>query len=504
MIDHSQNVGMSSATDLADRLSKIELSPTSSGNAKVSKERDGHFLSFEFPAMELLPSGFAPRIERPANIEQRNRPNRDTLAVSSCTDFFTVLKEYSASVFLTRFDNDNCGKLLRAVDLLRKHAGRSTLYMVSFSMLNNAAFYNSLIYRLQLETFSKNENAPKHVQEFALDEEEYGRLTAYANEEEWISVLYNLVTRASDRAYFEVRDRLQEVLGDDFVAYDDLLWESVWHTRPARCAEELFVACLKPISAEDERNLRSQGDAKFNLRLPCGHRVYIRKIEIAALTTDGCLTQQCPVCHERILQDNQNEELVLRRNWEEAAGYRHGNAVWIELDQLILTSSAERKFDTEDLLDTLRASLVSLTEPRMICPRSLSPANFDNTKSVMERFERTYGGSMLTILISPFDLLESLYGLAMGAQIGRREGEIVAKTVMLPGWLEFLAKWLTRSVNFLTERRCSDRDCRLAGVHEHDGRLYYRDGNVLDDEEDPEEGMSDLRRKMEDVNMSDW
>ena len=64
----------------------------------------------------------------------------------------------------------------------------------------------------------------------------------------------------------------------------------------------------------------------------------------------------------------------------------------------------------------------------------------------------------MTITISALDLLESLHGVAMGTRTGENEDEILARTTAVaPAWADFLAEWLTRAVNFLSERRCKKK-----------------------------------------------
>ena len=58
---------------------------------------------------------------------------------------------------------------------------------------------------------------------------------------------------------------------------------------------------------------------------------------------------------------------------------------------------------------------------------------------------------------------------------------IIAKTEMPPGWAEFLTKWLSRTVNFLTDRQCSRKQTGHADLHDHDDGLYYNARSMLSD-----------------------
>ena len=71
----------------------------------------------------------------------------------------------------------------------------------------------------------------------------------------------------------------------------------------------------------------------------------------------------------------------------------------------------------------------------------------------MQHFGSSFSGRgrRRVLNISPEELFDSLYALAMETEMG--DG-IVANIAMPPGWEAFLTRWIARTINFLIHRRC--------------------------------------------------
>lgn len=487
---------MLTASDVADRLRTTHLASVTGEADRASRS---HNLTFEFPAVDLLPvPGSTPYFERPANIEQRRRPQETSLHDAVGTEFFAVLGADDAGIAAPTSTYDGCKRLMDAVHSRYGQDGSSRLRMVSYTEGEHGEHYPIPLHRLQLQAYSRNSNVPIIVYEGELDDDEWGRMTMYVENYEWINVLQNLVSRGSERAWFEVRHRLARVHDDDLTAsVEEARWEDEWATDPPQSVEELFATQLEPVTAQDERNLSLLGDGIVHVELPCGHRIHVRKIEISALTAEACLNQTCPVCGRRIMQVVDDDELTFRREFDRADAYRATDYTWQDLDKKIRKSARSLEVHTETLLQALRASLDSFAAPRSVCPASLCPTNSLETVLVMETFRNSYGGLDITTTMSPSDLLECFHGLAVGTKTGKGEHESLATAVTPPGWPGFLELWLTRAVNFLVERRCWDGSSFLhEGLHEHFAGLHYNvsgDGNGAEQNQQ----MQDIETGME-------
>ena len=241
------------------------------------------------------------------------------------------------------------------INRLGNHAGYSHLRMVTYGSSVYSPFSpihsQPVSHRFQLYTCSNDTWGPRGTQDFELNSKERKRLISRVNQIEWITLLNHLVSRRSERAFFEVRDRLKQFYGVDCDAPE--LWTGEWDSEPPRCEEELLMGRLQPVALEDKEGLHGDGDKILHLQLPCGHNISIRKIEILSLTPEACKVQQCPACGQRILQTADDEEISLGGERERMSSFKKTRTTWQILDQKVPTSSGEETFSTAALLQAL-------------------------------------------------------------------------------------------------------------------------------------------------------
>ena len=81
--------------------------------------------------------------------------------------------------------------------------------------------------------------------------------------------------------------------------------------------------------------------------------------------------------------------------------------------------------------------------------------------SIMEKFKETFGVHEVNLTISPAKLLESMADVAMASTI---DGVSLAQRANPPDLCDFLKLWLTRTVNYLTQRHERDMERRAEEI----------------------------------------
>ena len=356
----------------------MQLSAPEPASSK-SDDRQFHLLSFKYPVVQLMPFEPFAYLHLPANMETRLPPDKESCQVNTIgTRFFTTLEINAPKAHSepTTYDDDNVGRLMKAVDDLKTRPGSSCLRVVCFGANDFVPFWD-LVYRFELKT-EGDLSAPII---FNVNEAQWERLAIMKEEETWIDVLRDLVTRGSERAFFEVQSTLREA------------------------------------------------------------------------------------------------------TWDSLESYRATHRTWQDLDRSVSTSSVEHSIDTHALLQALESSLESLKMPTSVCPPSLCPVSYWETRQVLKGLKRTYEGDPMTFIMRPSDLLESLFGIAMGSRTGRGEDEIIAKAAVTPDLEAFFTLWFTRTVSTL----CADDDDsdEVEEVTEEDAMMMdvetrLRDTNIAD------------------------
>lgn len=447
-------------------------SPPSVVSGNASKMSYSHVLAFEYPAFDLLPAGAMLDIDRPAQVEHRPKPDVNSMFPELGTEFFAILK--ADEIKRPHEANDAPSRLLSTIADLKGVPGSSCLRIATFKTSTGG---DTLTYRIQVKIFdSRALGGMTTATQVDLNDEQWRGLALHVDREPWIHVLRDLVHRASERAFFQVRSRLLQTMGNNNlgakqVTGEEALWQPLWLSKPPRTIVELFRARLNPITAED-----SNGAIDF--ALPCGHNVFVPKAEVIALSAETCLTLQCPTCSARIFQHEDDAELALRGAVEEAEAFKYSNALWLSLDKETLTGQhVEHSFNSRTILEVVKLALNSFNAPRLICPPCLTPTKLyaRELNSIIQHATSEYGSASgsAEVIVSPADLFDSLYGIVMHTPATEGKGAI-ADVAMPPSWDQFVPRWLVRAVNFLTERRCLESALGHLGVHEHEGQgLFY-------------------------------
>ena len=396
-----QKIATMSRTTVAELARQVEdmhmddAASESSDEDDLPTGRSDHILHFEFPATELLP-GYSnlPYLPRPTSLSKRAKPSQDSFHDGLGTDFFVAMNAYRLPFVVgsTIGPQEIAQRLINAVRENARFLGSSRLKMVAY---NSSRSTEDIKYRFQLTTTRQTPSwfPPSNpVQEFELDSIDFARLIANPAGRIWTHVLCDLYYRESDRAYFEVDRQLSRRISHHQSFSAPWAWNNEWDSVPTPSTEELFMDRLKPITQEDKVALYEAGDRDVNFRLPCGHRIYVRKIKILAMNEEGCLTYQCPTCSGRVMQRQDDNTLRSGKDLDRAFKFTVQHATWKPLDHSTLWH-LPWKFHTRTLLEALDLALTSFKAPHLICPDALCPTVLfhPETTMIIQRFGWVYG-----------------------------------------------------------------------------------------------------------------
>ena len=400
-------------------------------------------LSLHYPDTSLLPdNSVLPYLCPPANFELRRAPDRagchaDTVG----TRFFARLPLLPCSDFpLSAHD------ILGAVENLRTITGNSTLHMISYARED---YEGSVIYhRICLRT----KDYVLEAKEFELTDSEYQRMVIRSNGKEWVHLLDNLVTRASDRAFFEVYNRLATKHGFN-IADKVACWDGLWGSCQPPDTNELFEARLMALTEADAERLKGLQDGIIKIMLPCCHTIEIRRVQLASLTEEAMWKQTCPECGCRILQPEDIVDIDITRTNQESEDYKEQNLSWSKLDTEWADGTTVMSFNPAELRDALDKARWSFDAPASITPASLNPAYYSETMALAIHFCTELGPLSVRIETTPFNLMYRLREVASGARrVGMDEGGLlVAKTLVPEEWKQFQEVWLLRAVRYLVD-----------------------------------------------------
>ena len=273
-----------------------------------------------------------------------------------------------------------------------------------------------------------------------------------------------------------MRERLIRDYGEGGKAEEERSWSEVWGSRPVKRVEELLYSRLTLLTYNDLDQVEHGGDGIVNVRVPCGHTLHIRKVELSAMTPEDCNAFACsvPRCRARVLQPSDDLEIGLSRKYTRQEEYSVLQGSWSDLDQDVGEDDGGQDFHAMSIPHALEPTLDSLKPPEVVCPKLISPASFPETKLILKSFKQLFHNLGHTYTLTPRQLLESLCLEAMATRVPHMDERTIAETDLSSQWMEFLGQWLRRVVTFLVHRRCvgtSRPEC--AGMRGHGNVLQY-------------------------------
>ena len=185
-----------------------------------------HRLCFTYPAVDILPEGKRPHLDKPQDVEYRGKPDaQEYQAVFGDPDFFTIVQVQGGATRTLAPEANQADCLLHAIEQLNRAPGRSELGMVAY--LSD----DYVIHRFRLETsWRLPSSAEKSVLDVEMKSAVWANCMALAKDQAWMRMIQNLMGRESIRAYAHVSQKLLQY-NADFARYEDELLNDIWNSR---------------------------------------------------------------------------------------------------------------------------------------------------------------------------------------------------------------------------------------------------------------------------------
>lgn len=431
-----------------------------------------HVLHMTYPALHLLPDGVQAHLESPRDHACREKPRlgRYHLSLDNLSFFhrFAIISRHAG-------DRDTPTDLLKAVVDLETASGQSLLEAVSFISPETSGILH--LFRLSIDWADHGNAAddePTHYS-YLLSDEKLAILFLAGAANPWLKLLSDLITRYSDRAFLHVQQQLTS--HPTFALRDDSTFAHQWETDPSISGRDALLSCLTCQLADgntitlgglDHENLTAHAQQNIEVHLPCGHSETHLYEHLRAMTDNACLHAECQQCGQRVLGHEETRALLNRL--ERTA---RDNFCWEEVDLAahdgpISVTGREIEASVHDICYVLEDILHGFEVPDSVMPPSLALIDVPETQVVLSALKtelRSLGGNLL---ISPADLFEEMQAQEMRALAEwMREGGAGREMAELPpGLLEFIERWLRRTVNYLAgaERVVAEEEVEELGA----------------------------------------
>ena len=437
--------------------------------------RTHHLLRINFPATELLPPGKSPFLEKPPNISYREEPKLGTYHLTDSTlDFFARFAAHTTDSVPPPPDNESD---------ISVHVSRlATAPGVSDSHFVSCFIDDDVVTRCRLRTtwITSRGKSEQEERYFELDSLEWQLHLLYADSNphgDWITLLHDLMTGASDRAVLHRRQNL-EAYNRDFADRQDAVWDVFWDDMSFQTPNQLLANHLKHMYADVDGGkiyapmliLHHHGDEDvIDARLPCRHRIVVRTGILGLLPKEQCVGFCCEIdsCQKRVMDKQDDDLLVLAAERERRNRWAFDQILWESLDGEVRDDQTTVTISEEELYWSLLLSLESLQAPSSATADLLDPVQFPETESILHHFQQNLKSRDRHIARTPQAAFVELQHQAVNAvKNASAFSDLDLLTLLLPPDFEnFLHKWLTRATNFAMGRTAAERPG--ANTHTH-------------------------------------
>lgn len=207
-----------------------------------------------------------------------------------------------------------------------------------------------------------------------------------------------------------------------------------------------------PLDDLDGTNLFSHQHEQMFFRLPCGHSASFALKHLSQIEDSKSAAIACPSCGEKVLGEKQLAELRLRLDFQERAAFCYSDSEHIDANIPLSAAGASRARQELEippglLHHALQYALESLRVPASASPRALSLVDIPETRAVFVALALKAGAAgEKTVRLTPYELWEALMETSTGALTALFEA---GGGSLPPGFVDFIGKWLTRTVNLL-------------------------------------------------------
>lgn len=426
--------------DITTKLKRLQL--------QVDTQPNSHMLFIEYPATSLIPSSpdsrFSLRLQPPKDAAYREMPNplNNSLKGRSLEYFvrYNVILPQIRGFLRSEFCD-----LSPAIEQLSDCGGKSVLEAITVA--DNQSGENGYFFRLTTDWHGGG----RHVHTFQMGEEAWRHLSGLQTSDPWTSLLQDLFSRASDRAYLHVKCRLQD---SEYLATDANAWDCydlsttnellALNMRQIKQHENLL--CLEPL-----RDLRGNSNEQVLVRLPCDHERRVSVALLKALTRAECIDFACQMCGQSIMPETDiaraEKSVERRRRRRHAVDQILWNRVVTENEDLGITMHITGGALSHALCHALR----SMRVPESMTPRKLCPGWSIEADAVLKNILAAYQVG------SPFIVgtMDEIYGTLMrmvdaAVQPCSFDDTGVSVSCTVPDWAAFSAQWIERTVKLAT------------------------------------------------------
>ncbi|KAM0721167.1 hypothetical protein Q7P37_003454 [Cladosporium fusiforme] len=278
--------------DIVASLERLQLQPDT--------QPYYHMLFMEYPATALIPSSpadrYTLRLQPPKAAAYREMPDLGKYSLQERgLDYF--LRYDISTRYLHGFPQSNATELSSAIDQLSDCGGRSVLEAVTVS--DSQLGEEWYLFRL---TTLWHGSGVSQVSNFQISEGNWNNLSTSAAYKSWSSLLVDLFTRSSDRAYFHVQRQLHAT---EYLSIGAPRWDcheistanQLLAIKMRRVRQQGSMLCLEPI-----RDLWGENSQPFTVRLPCEHETTTSIKSLKSLSRAGCIDLACPICGRNLMQ----------------------------------------------------------------------------------------------------------------------------------------------------------------------------------------------------------
>ena len=413
-----------------------------------------HLLCLHFPATGLLDLGKLPYTEQPADIGYREEPRLGSYHLtSSSLDYFTrfTTKLTDSVPEVPQNENDISVSIAR----LAQAPGTSTLSAVSFFGDDD------ILTRFRLGTiwFTRQGKIEERVQEFELGSTEWQLHLSFADSNAdctWMILMNDLMTGATDRAVLHCRQKLNKNVPT--YSQEEQKWWPVWDTMSFQTPNQLLGNNIEYKYAEAAMGAaysslydvnRFDDDEVIHGHLQCGHNITFGMGMLKGLSREECVDARCEVegCQKRILSKHDRQLLALEVDKRLRADWAVDQIHWERVDESLHGQSKPVQVFSEELYISLKLALDSMQMPESVSPPSLDLTQCEETTIVMAHLKKVLGSGVIDM--SPegiFDELGKQAATSVTSASALKDMHSL-NLLQLPGYEEFLQKWLTRAVN---------------------------------------------------------
>lgn len=430
---------------------KIEMKDAAHGNQYAKH----HTLTLAYPDLNI-PIQPTETVEMlpPAKVEHRQHPPHNMMELALYETNF-IITFLVGTVHNGAHQSTEYMRLLLAVEKLQEATGKSTLGVVRVSQ----EIWETVAYRVRLETEWFGPFQKRPPQDFELSEEEWEQFLSYAQRREWIGVLGHLVHRASAKAYYHARQRIIAVCGAEEAAREENSWRTKWGVKRPMHAADLFLNRIEFV----EENCRD--GVMPEILLECGHGFRLDAMKTSRINSLVVLSESCETCGVRLLNQEDEQYLAAVDETNEVARFAKMQKVWANLVGSGTELGETREFHSMTIFRVLGAAFESLKAPEWVAPTAICPSSFIEMREVLDHLESIFYDQHRTYERTAEHLLEDLEQEAMGVRIN---DVMIGERINPPGFDDFLARWLRRTAYFLAYRRCEGHpDARCQGLHWH-------------------------------------